>query len=1667
MRTETALTDLIAQAWAAYDRGDRRTARGLAEQARAYAPRAPGPIAALAWFQLDANQPEAAAALLKPALKAHPDAWALWWYLGLAHQRLGDLPAAVEALRRACCGDPELHEAAFTLAWLLHDLGHLAEALAWSRYAVGAQRSPDRLQQLAWLALCTGAAETAAGLYRELLDLLPKDAPDRSLLRRHFASALEQAGDPQQALAVLTEEAAAQPDDPAVLTAQAWLLLRRDDPGRARALAARLSRLAPTQADGWHILGLIDQAAGDASAAAAFYAQALACDPGLTDLRLRRASLLAAAGEAARAEALLREALAETPTLNAAEDLLIQLLLEQRKTAEARARIHRRLRQNAPSPDLWRLLAITLDQRDRLISALYAGRRACRRDPANVEAHRLLGWLAHRTGHIAEAATVARRVVALTGGDGPAAVQAAFLLESAVGIGAATLAEAAAFAEHAVYQGPDEPEAWRALGHIRLVQQRWDDAEAALRTALNLAPDRPDARRQLAGLYSGRGRLAAAEDLLVDLLKRFPDDKFARLLLAETFQKASRYSDGLAALAPLRAPDWPEGNLRAASLLAERSGAGDWADAVALCRPMLFAGPAIEAAGAILARLAGLGCVEAEATLDLVPLHLRWKIYQLAIRIAVYRYGHDAFYRLTQLAQARFPEDSWVATAAFFASGLDEGLAPADRAKAARHWYRHLQSQTGLSAPRVAPICDDDKIRIAYLASYLHGSLLRRVLPAHDPARVRVYLYTDAPVVAAEWGGVVIPLTGTDLAQSCAANRIDVVIDTVSPHAFEGQERVVTAFAHRLAPVQIAWLGTWGTGGGLYDALLTDAQAVPLGAEALYNEEILRIPGGQWAWEPPPEALSPEPGPLPARESGTITFAATVRGLRLSPRTFATWAQILAGVPGSRLALVGYQAEDGPQQRRFAEVLTKFAIDPARVTYHPPCSYAALLAFYQTVDIALDAAPANGGLCLLDPLWMGVPFVSAAGPWASDRQGLSILTSVGLADLCGKDDADFVAIAIRLAQDGDRRADLRRTLRARVKAAPLTDGTRIARFIETAAARLHSEAQPIITARTPFDRSAALAARAFKTWRSQGGRLAFPEHRAPAVSVVLPSDAPLGLLWESLRALADQTGCAVDVCLDKPPKALSACVTGLRPTKRLRAPYRMDLAAGVILQADALAVAVAALDAEPPLDAVTGRLIAADGLLLEAGRLPARGTGTVAYGRGSHADAPEFRFRRLTPGAHPGFRVTRGDAATRILYLPEMVAQQCAEASPPPVQASPEPNAPPLLARWADRTGPRLLILDNTIPFLTTGAGLPRARAILHALAAFPATLFPLWWHEGDWREVYRAVPPTLEVMLGLGAEKLEAFLALRRGVYQAIMVSRPPNLAYLKALRARRPDLFDGITLIYDAEAVFAQREIGEAAIAGSPLSPAEADARIAQELAQAEGIDRILVVSHGDRALYTDAGFTNVRLLGHAIATRRTAPGPQQRQGLLFVGALDPKTPNEDSLLWFVEAILPRLPGVILSIAGECRSARVAALAGERVRLLGPQQDLTPFYDAARVFIAPTRFAGGVPVKVIEAAAHGIPVVATPLLVGQLGWTAGTEIIDGETPAAFADAVQRLLGDDALWTRVQAAAWRRVESACDPAAFTEGVRRAVCDPLTPLAREDDGEIVAQQAVG
>ena len=107
----------------------------------------------------------------------------------------------------------------------------------------------------------------------------------------------------------------------------------------------------------------------------------------------------------------------------------------------------------------------------------------------------------------------------------------------------------------------------------------------------------------------------------------------------------------------------------------------------------------------------------------------------------------------------------------------------------------------------------------------------------------------------------------------------------------------------------------------------------------------------------------------------------------------------------------------------------------------------------------------------------------------------------------------------------------------------------------------------------------------------------------------------------------------------------------------------------------------------------------------------------------------------------------------------------------------------------------------------------------------------------------------------------------------------------------------------------------------------------------------------------------------------------------------------------------------------------------------MVGSQDQLEPWYDAARVFVAPVRFAGGVPVKVIEAAASGVPVVASAVLARQLGWMSGREIQHARDADTFARATARLLRDDALWLRQQTTAANLCERQHNPEQFIQDI--------------------------
>jgi glycosyltransferase involved in cell wall biosynthesis len=350
------------------------------------------------------------------------------------------------------------------------------------------------------------------------------------------------------------------------------------------------------------------------------------------------------------------------------------------------------------------------------------------------------------------------------------------------------------------------------------------------------------------------------------------------------------------------------------------------------------------------------------------------------------------------------------------------------------------------------------------------------------------------------------------------------------------------------------------------------------------------------------------------------------------------------------------------------------------------------------------------------------------------------------------------------------------------------------------------------------------------------------------------------------------------------------------------------------------------------------------------------------------------------------------------------------------------------------------------LPDPRIGAGAPRALAILRALqrdCGSLTLLTTMWDPKGDGD--VRRLMPGMEVVAGIRhAADLARFLMQHQARFDLIIVSRPHNMATLRSATAGQRL---AVPVVYDAEALFAERESLHNELLGANVSPEHAAAEIKKEIALASNAQIITAVSSRTAEQFKAAGHSDVRVLGYGVSPQPTAPLFAHREGFLFVGptyAAD--TPNTDSVVWFIDRVLPDIRralgrGASFTFAGEQQAAIVKERLGNGVRSLGPVLDLAGAYAAARVFVAPTRFATGIPLKVYDAAAYGVPVVLTPLLAGQIGWTHEREALVASTPRDFAEQCVRLHNDPDLWQSLRAQALRRVESDCDPGRFDQVV--------------------------
>jgi glycosyltransferase involved in cell wall biosynthesis len=124
----------------------------------------------------------------------------------------------------------------------------------------------------------------------------------------------------------------------------------------------------------------------------------------------------------------------------------------------------------------------------------------------------------------------------------------------------------------------------------------------------------------------------------------------------------------------------------------------------------------------------------------------------------------------------------------------------------------------------------------------------------------------------------------------------------------------------------------------------------------------------------------------------------------------------------------------------------------------------------------------------------------------------------------------------------------------------------------------------------------------------------------------------------------------------------------------------------------------------------------------------------------------------------------------------------------------------------------------------------------------------------------------------------------------------------------------------------------------------------------------------------------------------------------------------PNRNGLRFLLDDVFPRvwdeLPDARLALVGGGMD-RPPASADERVETLGFVTNLAGAYARASCALAPLLQGGGSPLKLIEALAYGLPVIATPRAVAGLAVRDGEHCLVADGAEAFAAALVAVLRD------------------------------------------------------
>ncbi len=640
-------------------------------------------------------------------------------------------------------------------------------------------------------------------------------------------------------------------------------------------------------------------------------------------------------------------------------------------------------------------------------------RRAIEANPSSDKAHHHYGFVLGSLGRLEESERALRKAVELN----PDLAEAHFNLGNALQLQGKPLEAKDAF-ERAIRLRPAYVEAWTNLGNLHLslgdhraaidayqkaiaanprialpyanlgttlmIQGSYEEAEKWFLKAVDVDPRSSDGWYGLGALRRERGEIGLALEAFDAALRINPNETRALVRKAQSLQEIGSWREALEALDPaFRTPSVP-GEIRVLH---------------ALLLPVI-----------------NMSVQEIEDTRRRVAERVS-KVIEDGIKVPM-------------------PEKQVGMTNFYLAYHRDNEI---ELQKDIARMYLSACPELGYVAPHCEPGArrmPSDRIRLGILTAYFRehtiGKLFGPIVGQLDKSKFEVTFYhapspfdsTSQRIADSAEHTVRLPADGA-YARAVIAERMPDIL--FYPEVGMDPGTYYLAFA-RLAPVQAM---TWGhpvtTGIPNMDYFVsTEALELP-GSEKEYTETLIRLPDLTTYYVKPAEPAEP-----PSRERFGFSqdarlYVCPQTLFKLHPDFDGAIGEILRRDPNGRAVFISgrFPTWESLLRERFAASIPDVA---DRVAFVPQMPLPDFLNLCRVADALIDPFYFVGGNSSAEAFAFGCPIVTLPGRLLRARITYAWYAKLGILDAVADGPEHYVELAVRLANDADWRAELRRRI---------------------------------------------------------------------------------------------------------------------------------------------------------------------------------------------------------------------------------------------------------------------------------------------------------------------------------------------------------------------------------------------------------------------------------------------------------------------------------------------------------------------------------------------------------------------------------------------------------------------------------------------------------------